>query len=66
MERKTRLRIALSLGSLALTFAALEVTGRVVVPAPVERKDGFETTINWDGYCQRASRWSGREASPGQ
>ena len=64
MERKTRLRIALSLGSLALTFAALEVTGRVVVPAPVERKDGFrnDDQLGWILPKGEQMVWRGKRA----
>ena len=64
MERKTRLRIALSLGSLALTFAALEITGRVVVPAPVERKDGFrnDDQLGWILPKGEQMVWRGKQA----
>ena len=64
MERKTRLRIALALGSLVLTLAVLEIAGRLVVPAPVERKDGFKHDDQLGWVLPKGERmvWRGRAA----
>lgn len=64
MDRKTRLRIALALASLALTLAALEVTGRLLVPAPIARTDGFmhDDQLGWVLPKGERMMWRGKVA----
>ena len=63
MERKTRLRIALSLGSLALTLPRSR-SRDAVVPAPVERKDGFrnDDQLGWILPKGEQMVWRGKRA----
>ena len=64
MQRQTRLRIATAIGSLVITIAALEVAGRLVVPAPVERKDGFihDDQLGWVLPKGERMIWRGKAA----
>jgi|GEM_PF-1864905 len=64
MERKTRLRIALAIGSVVLTLAALEVTGRLLVPAPITRTDGFrhDDQLGWVLPTGERMVWRGKPA----
>jgi hypothetical protein len=65
MERLTRYRIALALVSLVFTVGVIEICGRLVVPAPVERMDGFvsDEVLGWRLPPASRMLWRGNAAA---
>jgi lysophospholipase L1-like esterase len=61
----TRNRIVLALVSLVFTVGIIEICGRLLVPAPVERMDGFESDEVLGWKLPQASRmlWRGKVAA---
>ena len=76
MTRKTQLRLTLAGSSLLLTLGVLELAGRLTVPAPAERTDGFvndsqlgwalpkASTMQWRGKAVRINRLGLRGPEP--